>query len=381
MLKICVYAICKNEIKFVDKWLDNVSEADYIVVLDTGSTDGTYEKLKADKRVTVVKQKEIKPWRFDVARNESMKLIPKDTDICVCTDFDELFTPGWARAVRDNWKKDTNRMFYTYAWGQTPDGFWHDIFRGDKIHGPKGFKWIYPIHEILYSDDPQNVVDFGQTLYLYHHQDTSKPRKYYLDLLKLGAEENPNDPHIRVLYAREFIIEGNVTPENIKKAIEEYVEVLKLPNIEEECYNLEKLHALIQLALIFFVYDHEYEKALKCCLKFLEYDQTYRDPYLVMAGIFNAEGLYVLAEACLNAAKEYTYQHYTWIERQNTFLDWMPSIEYDTKYHLGKFDEALDAVGRALEFCPDSLEYLKNQNIILRACLDAKNKKEEKEAE
>ena len=32
--------------------------------------------------------------------------------------------------------------------------------------------------------------------------------------------------------------------------------------------------------------------------------------------IFNAEGLYVLAEACLNAAKEYTYQHYTWIERQ-----------------------------------------------------------------
>ena len=52
--KICVYAICKNEIKFIDKWLDNMSEADYIVVLDTGSTDGTYEKLKEDSRVTVV---------------------------------------------------------------------------------------------------------------------------------------------------------------------------------------------------------------------------------------------------------------------------------------------------------------------------------------
>ena len=89
--KICVYAICKNEIKFVDKWLDNMSEADYIVVLDTGSTDATYEKLKEDSRVTVVKQEVITPWRFDVARNKSMELIPKDADILVCTDFDELF--------------------------------------------------------------------------------------------------------------------------------------------------------------------------------------------------------------------------------------------------------------------------------------------------
>ena len=39
--KICVYAICKNESKFVKQWLDSMSEADYIVVLDTGSTDNT----------------------------------------------------------------------------------------------------------------------------------------------------------------------------------------------------------------------------------------------------------------------------------------------------------------------------------------------------
>ena len=71
-----------------------MSEADYIVVLDTGSTDGTYEKLKEDSRVTVVKQEVITPWRFDIARNKSMELIPEDADILVCTDFDELFEPG-----------------------------------------------------------------------------------------------------------------------------------------------------------------------------------------------------------------------------------------------------------------------------------------------
>ena len=48
--KICVYAICKNESKFISQWLDNMSEADYIVVLDTGSTDGTYEYLQKTNR-------------------------------------------------------------------------------------------------------------------------------------------------------------------------------------------------------------------------------------------------------------------------------------------------------------------------------------------
>jgi glycosyltransferase involved in cell wall biosynthesis len=49
--KICVYAICKNESQFVDKWLESMSEADYIVVLDTGSDDETYNLLKNDSRV------------------------------------------------------------------------------------------------------------------------------------------------------------------------------------------------------------------------------------------------------------------------------------------------------------------------------------------
>ena len=71
-----------------------MQEADYIVVLDTGSTDNTFRKLKADPRVTKVKKQTIKPFRFDVARNESLKLVPEDADVLVCTDLDEVFEPG-----------------------------------------------------------------------------------------------------------------------------------------------------------------------------------------------------------------------------------------------------------------------------------------------
>ena len=88
-MRIAVYAICKNESQFVDRWMDSMSEADQVVVLDTGSTDDTVERLK--KRGAQVTVELISPWRFDVARNRSLDLVSEDTDICVCTDLDEVF--------------------------------------------------------------------------------------------------------------------------------------------------------------------------------------------------------------------------------------------------------------------------------------------------
>ena len=74
-MKICVYAIAKNEEQFVDRWMDSMREADWVCVLDTGSTDRTVEKL-AD-RGAIVCREIIEPWRFDAARNRSMDLIPQ----------------------------------------------------------------------------------------------------------------------------------------------------------------------------------------------------------------------------------------------------------------------------------------------------------------
>ena len=90
--KVCVYAISKNEEKFVERWMKSMSEADEVYVLDTGSTDNTVKKLK--KLGAIVKKEKIIPWRFDVARNKSLSLVPEDCDICVCTDLDEVFVSG-----------------------------------------------------------------------------------------------------------------------------------------------------------------------------------------------------------------------------------------------------------------------------------------------
>ena len=118
-MKICVYAISKNESKFVDRWVDSMSEADDIYVLDTGSTDDTVEKLK--KRDVKVSEEIITPWRFDVARNKSLNLLPDDVDICVCTDLDEVFNKGWRKELEKNWTQETTRLSYIYNWSLDSD--------------------------------------------------------------------------------------------------------------------------------------------------------------------------------------------------------------------------------------------------------------------
>ena len=77
--KVCVYAICKNEEKFVKRWYESMKEADAIYVLDTGSTDNTVKLLRG--LGVNVEINKIEPWRFDVARNKSLELVPEDYDI------------------------------------------------------------------------------------------------------------------------------------------------------------------------------------------------------------------------------------------------------------------------------------------------------------
>ena len=132
-MKVIVYAITKNESKFVRRWYESMKEADEIYVLDTGSTDDTVEKLKSHN--IIVHQEVISPWRFDVARNKNLDLVPLNTDICVCTDLDEVFESGWREQLEESWN-DSNRLRYKYNWSLNEDNkpieYTISYYRGEK---------------------------------------------------------------------------------------------------------------------------------------------------------------------------------------------------------------------------------------------------------
>lgn len=204
-MKITVYAISKNEEKFAARWVKSMAEADHICVLDTGSTDGTVEIL-ADLGV-IVRREEIDPWRFDVARNRSMELIPEDTDICVCTDLDEVFRPGWRAALERAWRPGTEQLRYSYIWSFDEHGRPGTEFLQEKIHAPGVFRWVHPVHEVLERTDGAVSWPVAEApeIVLEHHPDHGKSRGGYLRLLELSVRERPNDDRNAHYLGREYM--------------------------------------------------------------------------------------------------------------------------------------------------------------------------------
>ena len=203
-MKICVYAITKNEEKNVDAWVDSMSEADEIYVLDTGSSDNTVSKLK--KRGVHVKQEVITPWRFDVARNKSLEMVPEDTDLYACTDLDERFDSGWRNLLEKNYLNEYTRVRYTYNWSFDENGKPATVFYLNKIHNGD-YKWTHPVHEVLTPLKEEKEMIIGDIV-LNHYQDTKQSRSKYLPLLELSVEESPEDDRNVHYLGREYMYYG-----------------------------------------------------------------------------------------------------------------------------------------------------------------------------
>lgn len=204
-MKVAVYAICKNEAQFVHRWMDSMSEADQVFVLDTGSTDETVELLRS--RGAVVATEVICPWRFDIARNRSLELVPEDADICICTDLDEVFHPGWRQGLEAAWIPGAGQARYRYTWSFQSDGSEGVVFWSEKIHRRHGYRWVHPVHEVLQWEGPglpgPMVTAVG--VQLDHLPDHTKSRGQYLPLLELSVQEAPDDDRNVHYLGREYM--------------------------------------------------------------------------------------------------------------------------------------------------------------------------------
>ncbi len=200
-MKIAVYGICLNEEQFVDRFLDSAADADLFVIADTGSTDGTIAAFK--RRGVTPHSISIRPWRFDVARNAALDLVPDDVDICVSLDLDEVLMPGWRRVVERAWKPPINHLYYTHAWSKDVTGLWHNLL-DNRIHARHGFTWRHACHETVHAETVPEHIGIVRHLRIEHWPDPEKSRSQYLPLLELAAAEDPELPRYAFYLAREY---------------------------------------------------------------------------------------------------------------------------------------------------------------------------------
>jgi glycosyltransferase involved in cell wall biosynthesis len=204
-MKTAAYTICKNEIKYVEKWLYYADHFTYRVILDTGSTDGTWEKLqelaKSDPGL-IIEQKIFDPWIFCDARNYNLAMIPEDVDWCLSPDLDEYFSLN----VLDEMKKtisenpsvtniacDRLDIYMPKVRVGPPD-----LIPTNKIHKRHDYHWVQPIYEHLwfkYHDVRREVEIYNKDIYLIHDQDFRKKERpeLYIKMLKEEFEKNPTN--------------------------------------------------------------------------------------------------------------------------------------------------------------------------------------------
>lgn len=351
-MKIIVYAISKNEEKFVDKWYNSMKEADEIYVLDTGSTDKTVEKLK--KHNITVEKAIINPWRFDVARNKSLAMVPNDVDICVCTDLDEVFKKGWRKELEKVWKKNTNRCRYTYNWRLDENNKPIISFIYEKIHSRKGFKWIYPVHEILEYNAIENVV-INEKIVLNHYPDSKKSRSSYLKLLELSIKENPNNDRNMHYLGREYMYYGMWN-----ESIDTLIKHLNLPN---SLWKDERSASMRFIARNYLELNRP-DEARMWLAKAIKETPYLREPYIEYALLEYTYNNWDLVKQYCYLALDIKINEKTYI---NEVFSWDHTI-YDLLsiacYNTNDYKEALIYIDKAIEISPN-IKRLQDNKIII----------------
>lgn len=354
-MKICVYAICKNEEAHVKRWVESMKEADEIHVLDTGSTDNTKELLES--LGVKVEREIINPWRFDVARNKSLDLVPLDTDICVCTDLDEIFEPGWRKKIEEQWSKDTTRAKYNYNWSLDEHNNPVVNFNIEKIHTRHNYKWTHPVHEILsYTGKKEKTITL-EGITLNHYPDATKSRGSYLPLLELSVEEDPEDDRNMHYLGREYMFYGKWD-----KAITTLKRHL---NLKKATWKDERAASMRFISRCYKNLKN-YTEARNYLDKAIKEAPHLRDAYIERAILeYELKNYSETEKYCLKALqiksheKTYINEPFSW---DNTVYDLLAIC----CYHLGKINYAIYFNSLAIDMDPTNKRLLNNQEIYYK---------------
>lgn len=372
-LKICVYAICKNEEKFVDRWVSAmIDEADYVVVLDTGSTDSTVEKLKAYEPFVTVKQydyfKESGIFRFDRARNDSMKLIPNDVDICAVFDLDQVPQKGWSNIVREE-IANGNKEVRGYIVDHNDAGEEVNRWESRNVHvNDPFFIWTKVIHEGIeyYGKDKSYPIIFREDFVINHYPDNHKDRTLYKTLLEYACKEYPTDPYYAIYLGIE--LERRYSKEDACKAFRRALSECIFDNskdIEYQiCINLAMITDSADEALVVL------DRAKEIGFKTRRIYKVYADVYENMGNTDKAIGM---LEKALKEVQTYSSD---WTDDYYLYTGYIED-RLSLFYYYQKSDPltSIEYCARALKYDPNNERINSNLKFYYEAYLRIKEYK------
>ena len=201
MVSISLCMIVKNEEDVLARCLDSAAElVDEIVIVDTGSTDSTWEIAAryTDKIFDF-------PWQddFAAARNESFS--HATMDYCLWLDADDVLLEEDQekfRALKKELDPGVSVVMAPYHTGFDESGrVTFSYYRERLIKNRAGMRWVGAVHEVVPSVGKVLYGDFAVTHKKTHPSDPDRNLRIYEGQLAAGQELEPRQ---QFYYGREL---------------------------------------------------------------------------------------------------------------------------------------------------------------------------------
>jgi len=298
-MKIAVYAINKNHAENLSKWADCAKDADYLIMADTGSDDDSL--IVGAAAGIEMHSITVNPWRYDVARNEALDLVPLDADLCIALDTDEFLQPGWRQHLEDAWALGVTRPRYRYIWSWDERGNPGLEFGAEKIHPRVGYRWRHAAHETLVNDRPERQGWCG--VEIHHHQKPKPYRSHELPLLEIAVNESPNDDRMAYYYARALYYAGR--NDDAKR---QFLRHLALPSARWRAERAQSMRFLYKITGDVTYLNDAVAEAPERREAWVDLAQYYHDHDLWMSGLLAAKKALAITEKPL----DYICEPYAW---------------------------------------------------------------------
>ena len=358
---IAVVSIMKDEALFLPRWAASCKDADYRILLDTGSSDKSIAVAK--KLGVTVHKKIITPWHFANARNYLLDLIPEDVDWIISLDCDEILGEGW-RAHLEKVPNDgsINRPRYTYTWNWKQRFYLADgsdnvektmntpnneglVYKGDKIVRRFSHRFVNAVHEVNVTREGVQELQGFTDLCIYHFADDSKSRSSYLPLLLLDVEENPDSDRQAYYLARELMYVGRV-----EESVAMFKKHLAMPN----AWNAEKAFGMRYIAQMV---PAEAEKwLLRACAEY----PGGREPWVQLAQHYHNIGYWLGCYYAAERALSITDRNSAYLTEAHSWGFIAHDLLALATAKLGMTDIAIQSGKNAITYAPNDVRLKDN---------------------
>ena len=275
-ISLCM--MVKDEEELLPQCLDSLKEVvDEIIVVDTGSQDGTVELAKGYGAKVYHH-----PWQNDFSKHRNQSIQYASTDWILIMDADEEFFPEDAVNLKSTIKERDADFLFLKCYDLEKTGKVHGAFNQIRLfRNGLGMQYVNQVHNQLQTVGKGAYCKLRFRHYGYDLSPEKMHQKHLrtTSLLKQKIQENPEDPYLQQQLAASYSMH-----KEYEKAIEKGELALKLMR-QKGITNTFFVTSYYTVAQGYFVLG-DLDKAEKVCHEALDFFQLDLNSYHFLAAIY-----------------------------------------------------------------------------------------------